>query len=164
MRRLKWYEKTLLYLISITCLGVSVTTLLIWKSRTQEPLDWQDLTRLPVAETPPAAISSESDPSDPTHIEPFACRGYSKYALEKLEQILRQDHDYTNVRSQQNQLQAVAITPTLGFHDDLIFQARTDPERIEIYSSSRVGIGDMGANRKRIEELRETLRELILVK
>lgn len=142
---------------------VVVTTLLIWKSRGTDPLEWSDFTRLPEVRTPPPCVSSEIDPSDPAYIEAFICRGNSEYAIEKIAQILKQDPGFRNVRLEENQVQAVAVTPWLGFHDDLIFQGRTDPHRVEIYSTSRVGVEDFGANRKRLEEMRELLRRLYVV-
>jgi len=163
-RKLRWQERLLLYLILAICVTTVTVTLLIWKSRTVDPLEWSDVTQLPEAKAPPACVSSESDPADPTYIEPFICRGNSEYALEKIHQILRQDSGYRYVRLDEFQVQAVAVTPLLGFHDDLVFQRRSDPERIEVYSSSRVGIGDMGANRERLEELRELLRRIYVLK
>lgn len=139
-------------------------TVLIWKSRAADPLEWADLTQLPEIVTPPPAVSSEADPESPAYIEPYLCRGHAKYAIEKIHQILRQDRGYRYVRLEENQVSAVAVTPLFGFHDDLVFQARNDPERVEIYSASRVGIEDFGANRKRLEEMREILRSIRVVK
>lgn len=52
-------------------------------------------------------------------------------------------------------LQVVAKTPLLRFRDDV--QLRFDEQAgvIQVRSSSRLGISDMGANRSRVEYLRE---------
>ncbi|MGB1142026.1 MAG: DUF1499 domain-containing protein [Halioglobus sp.] len=55
-------------------------------------------------------------------------------------------------------VQAVATTPVMRFRDDV--QLRFDEEAglIHVRSSSRLGIGDMGANRSRVEGLRDQVR------
>ena len=54
-------------------------------------------------------------------------------------------------------LQAVAVTPTMRYRDDVQFLYDPATSSIAIRSSSRLGIGDMGANRKRVEALRELI-------
>ena len=56
-----------------------------------------------------------------------------------------------------NFLQAVAVTPTMRYRDDVQFLYDPAASSIAIRSSSRLGIGDMGANRKRVEALRELI-------
>ena len=56
-----------------------------------------------------------------------------------------------------NFLQAVAVTPTMRYRDDVQFLYDPATSSIAIRSSSRLGIGDMGANRKRVEALRELI-------
>lgn len=50
-------------------------------------------------------------------------------------------------------LEAVATTPLFHFHDDVVIQVRPDGNMsmVEMRSKSRVGIGDIGQNYKRIE-------------
>ena len=57
-------------------------------------------------------------------------------------------------------LQAVAITPTMRFRDDVQLLFQPNAQTIQVRSSSRLGIGDMGANRKRVESLRSTLNAM----
>ena len=45
----------------------------------------------------------------------------------------------------------------MGFVDDLELQLRAPEGIIAVRSASRLGYGDMGVNRKRIEDLRSTL-------
>ncbi|MFB9900992.1 DUF1499 domain-containing protein [Cerasicoccus arenae] len=164
VRPLTFLERTLLYLFGIICLAAIIVTLLVWKSRSTPQLEWADLGNLPTIEDHALGVSSEVSPDDPAYIEPLLCRGHANYALEKIEEILSTDKAFLNVRRNETQLQAIAISPWLGLQDDILFQARTDPERLEIYAASRAGPMDLGANRKRIEELRELLRQLHVVK
>jgi fatty-acyl-CoA synthase len=57
-------------------------------------------------------------------------------------------------------LEAVATTPLYGFKDDVAVRIRPAPEgsRIDIRSTSRVAIGDLGLNCRRVSELAAALR------
>ena len=54
-------------------------------------------------------------------------------------------------------VQAVVTTPMMRFRDDvqLLYNPQTDV--IQVRSSSRLGISDMGTNRRRVESLRSHL-------
>lgn len=56
-----------------------------------------------------------------------------------------------------NFLHVVVTTPTLRFKDDLQLLFINQQQLIQVRSSSRLGIGDMGVNAKRIEALRQQL-------
>ncbi len=56
-------------------------------------------------------------------------------------------------------LHAECSSAIFGFVDDLELQLRTDQGLIAVRSSSRVGYGDMGVNRRRVEELHARLVE-----
>jgi uncharacterized protein (DUF1499 family) len=45
-----------------------------------------------------------------------------------------------------------------GFVDDVEFYLRPEEQTIGVRSASRVGYSDLGANRKRVESIREALR------
>ncbi len=77
-----------------------------------------------------------------------------------LKRWIGEQPDWTIVEQQENFLQCVAVTPLMGFRDDvqLLFQA--DTGLIQVRSSSRLGISDMGANRKRVQLLRQQLQAL----
>lgn len=73
--------------------------------------------------------------------------------------IASQDH-FSVVKQQPNFMHFVAYTPTLRFRDDVQLLFRPQLGVIQLRSSSRLGISDMGANRKRIETLRQRLASL----
>ena len=56
-----------------------------------------------------------------------------------------------------NYLHAVATTRIMRFKDDLEFLLDRDAGTIGVRSASRVGYSDLGANRDRVESLRQTL-------
>ena len=56
-----------------------------------------------------------------------------------------------------NYIWAVYTTPLMRFNDDVEFHFAA-PGIIQIRSESRIGYSDMGANRKRIEKLRQDMQ------
>jgi uncharacterized protein (DUF1499 family) len=54
-------------------------------------------------------------------------------------------------------LHAECTTPLMRYVDDLELQLRAEEGVVAVRSASRVGYGDMGANRDRIEDLRAAL-------
>ncbi|HEX7955091.1 MAG TPA: DUF1499 domain-containing protein [Burkholderiales bacterium] len=53
-----------------------------------------------------------------------------------------------------NFLQAVVTTPTMKFRDDVQLLFVADAGLIQVYSSSRLGISDLGTNARRVAMLR----------
>jgi uncharacterized protein (DUF1499 family) len=59
-------------------------------------------------------------------------------------------------------IEAMDTTWYFGFKDDVVIRVRPDPRgsRVDIRSASRVGVGDVGANARRIREYMAQLRRL----
>lgn len=75
-------------------------------------------------------------------------------ALEQLATLLTEDPRTTLVARGDTWLHATSRTRWLGFVDDVVVLVRPEAGRIEVRSASRVGHGDLGVNRARIESLR----------
>ena len=56
-----------------------------------------------------------------------------------------------------NFMQAIVNTPMMRFRDDIQLLFLPDDQVIQVRSSSRIGISDLGTNAKRIETLRDEL-------
>lgn len=56
-------------------------------------------------------------------------------------------------------IQAVVTTPGLKFRDDVQLLFLHESRLIHVYSSSRLGISDLGTNARRVEKLRTRLAE-----
>jgi uncharacterized protein (DUF1499 family) len=54
-------------------------------------------------------------------------------------------------------LQAIVETPTMKFRDDIQLLFLPDEQLIQVRSSSRLGLSDMGTNARRVETLREQI-------
>ena len=68
--------------------------------------------------------------------------------------IARQ-HDWEIVSDEGNFLQAVVKTPLMRFRDDVQLLFVPAAQLIQVRSSSRLGISDLGTNARRVETLRE---------
>ena len=114
--------------------------------------------RLAPCPSSPNCVSSDADPSDSTHYvaplvlaeapeKAWAAAGDAVLSLPRTE-IIQQNDDY---------LYAECTSAMMGFVDDLELQLRAPDGIIAVRSASRIGYGDMGVNRARVEELRQKL-------
>ena len=72
-----------------------------------------------------------------------------------INQILREMPGVTFVTVNPDYIHAEFRSPFWGFVDDVEFQFDVENAAIHFRSASRLGYGDMGANRKRMETIRE---------
>lgn len=70
---------------------------------------------------------------------------------------LGQQPDWQIVSDAGNFMQLTATTPTVGFTDDVQLLFMPSLQLIQVRSSSRLGISDLGTNKKRVEALRQQL-------
>jgi uncharacterized protein (DUF1499 family) len=68
--------------------------------------------------------------------------------------------DWEMVTDDGNFIQAIVKTPLMRFQDDVQLHFYPDIELIQLRSSSRLGISDLGTNYRRIEALREVLNPI----
>ena len=73
---------------------------------------------------------------------------------QQLKTWIAQQPDWEIVVDDSHFIQAVARTPLMRFRDDVQLQFKPKAGLIHVRSSSRLGISDLGANRKRVEVLR----------
>ncbi len=109
----------------------------------------------------PNCVSSSADPNSSFYIEPLKAENIEVLwdDLMMLVQDLSKDQKQFEVKTEQpDYIHMIAISKIFGFVDDVEFHLLADQGLIEMRSQSRVGYGDLGANRKRLEKIRSTLR------
>jgi uncharacterized protein (DUF1499 family) len=99
-----------------------------------------------------------SDAQGERAIAPFQIVGAPELAWQALERQLERTERVKIVASEPGYLHAEFTTKLLRFTDDVEFELRPQQGIIAVRSASRVGHYDFGANRKRLEQLREDLR------
>jgi uncharacterized protein (DUF1499 family) len=104
----------------------------------------------------PNCVSSLS--SDPRHrVAPIVYTGSPAEAREKLLGVIR-SLPRTTIRSKEGPCLQVEFTSALfRFVDDVEFCFDEAEKLIHVRSASRVGYWDLGANRRRVEEIRRML-------
>lgn len=108
---------------------------------------------LPPCPAKPNCVSSQA--SDKHHIEPFKVTGDARLAFEKLQKLLIQRTD-TKLISSDNSTIRVEFRTLLGFVDEGLFVLDSANNLIHVRSAARLGYWDMGKNRSRMEEIRQS--------
>jgi uncharacterized protein (DUF1499 family) len=102
----------------------------------------------------PNCVSSLSD--DKEHfIAPLTYEGSMAEAAARLLSVLEQMKGAKIVSRTDTTIHAEFTSTVFGFVDDVDFRFDTADRRIDLRSASRVGYTDFGANRRRIEEIRQ---------
>ncbi len=142
--------KMVIFLIALVCLLCGFFYYQGVRSGKQAPLVWSAGV-IPVCGEKPNCVCSLQDPLDEHYIEPIALGDHDvadvTAAIESIGgEIIT--HDGVTI-------QAIFSSGIFRFVDDLLVQV--DGGKLNVRSSSRVGHSDFGANRKRVEQLRQAL-------
>jgi len=106
----------------------------------------------------PNCVSSDADPEDATHhVAPLVLAAEPEAAWRAAETAVAGLPRSEIVAHRPDYLWAECTSALMGFVDDLELHLRADEGIIAVRSASRVGYGDIGVNRSRVEELRRTL-------
>ena len=76
---------------------------------------------------------------------------------QQLKAWIRQQPDWEVIVDENDFMQAVVKTPTLGFRDDVQLLFLPAQQIIHVRSASRLGLSDLGTNARRVDTLREQL-------
>lgn len=90
-------------------------------------------------------------------IAPLALRGDGPETIAKLKAVVLQMPGAKVVKSEPDYLYAQFTTPLMKFVDDVEFWYDPAAQVIQVRSASRIGKGDRGLNRKRVEAVRAAL-------
>jgi uncharacterized protein (DUF1499 family) len=122
-----------------------------------------DQGRLRPCPASPNCVSSFAE--DATHrIAPLAIVGSPTAAWQGLVALLEEGPRIEIVTDDGSYLHAVFTSRIMRYRDDVEFLLLSDEGEIAVRSASRVGYGDMGANRARVEGIRRRLAERGLVR
>lgn len=104
--------------------------------------------------TPNSVVSEGIDATHSAYVAPIAFTGDPRAALAKLGGVLQALDRVAIIKVEETYLYAEFRSKTLGYVDD--FEARVDPAAsvIHVRSASRLGYGDKGFNRARVETIR----------
>jgi len=106
----------------------------------------------PCPDSPNCVSSFETSPSH--SVAPLGYKGSKADAYQKLLFILQTAKRVKIVTSEENYIHAEFTSRIFRFVDDVEFYFDEKEPVIHVRSASRVGYSDLGANRKRVEEIR----------
>ncbi len=92
-----------------------------------------------------------------SQIAPLALRGDGPATIARIRSVVQVMPGAKIVKSDADYLYAQFTTPLMKFVDDAEFWYDPAAQAIQVRSASRIGSGDMGVNRKRIEAVRAAL-------
>lgn len=147
-------------MLAVVVAGLAAGRLGWLQGRAPEDLGWRN-GRLKPPSTTPNSVSSQADlyPGHPrrteARIEPLAYRGDPAAAMRRLAKLVAGLPGAQVRQSEPGYLYATFTTPLMHFVDDVEFALDpTQPGVIQVRSASRLGHGDWGLNRRRIEDIR----------
>jgi uncharacterized protein (DUF1499 family) len=100
-----------------------------------------------------------SDALDELHrVEPYRLKVAPEQAWRGLRDIVEAQERVTVMSADDTYLHVEVRSAIFRFVDDVEFQLRGQDGIIAVRSAARIGHGDMGVNRQRVETIREALR------
>lgn len=132
-------------------LSWAVLVLPSWKRPTLGPVE-EKLQRCP--ETP-NCVCSEGETGEHA-IEPLVFTDSADQAWTRLISVVEATPNTRIVTREAEYLRVEFVTPLMRYVDDVEF--RLTPAAIHVRSASRVGRSDLGANRQRVETLRQAFQ------
>lgn len=103
----------------------------------------------------PNCVSSQADPSDKVHwIAPLPLHGDRATAIDRLIALIGQTPRTALVEHTDAYASFTFTTRLIRYVDDVELLVHPTEARVDVRSASRVGWGDLGTNRRRVEQLR----------
>ena len=156
---LKWL---LIVVASLAVLGVLAGQFGLLHGRAPQDLGVHE-GKLKAPANTPNSVSSQADlwPGHPrqafARIAPLALAGSGPATIARLKNIVIGTPGARVVTADEDYIRAEFTTPLMRFTDDLELWFDRKAGVVQVRSASRLGEGDMGANRARVEALRARL-------
>jgi len=110
--------------------------------------------------TSPNCVVSQN--ADETHyIQPITYEVDRQNAKETLLKVLSVVPETTIIENTDNYIRTESRSKIMGFVDDAEFYFPEDKKEIEMRSASRLGESDLGVNRRRLEQIRLAMADLM---
>lgn len=108
----------------------------------------------------PNCVSSLTPQTDSHFVTPFFVKTHPKNAMQALKKVLTQMPRTTIVKQDANYIHATVKSRLLGFVDDveITLVKKANKHVMQVRSASRLGYSDFGVNKKRIENIRQALK------
>jgi len=152
-------KKRMLYLTATLVALSPVIALAVLSALASKPKNLgENNGRLAPCPNSPNCVSTQNADSQHT-IEAIVFDGSPEDAIRKLKAVLAVIPRMQIVTETENYLHAEATSLIFRFRDDVEFYIDRQANVIHFRSASRVGNSDLGANRKRMEEIRKAFKQ-----
>jgi len=103
----------------------------------------------------PNCVSSQSEDSE------HAIKPLPYTSIADLKKVVEQMERTTIIEETENYLYAEFKSRLMGFVDDVEFHKDEVNQVVQVRSASRLGKSDLGVNRKRVESIRQQLKDVV---
>jgi len=154
MRR-KFLIRGSIGLITLLCLGFAVVYIIAQRATAPVPLGVTNGRLAPCPPTPNCVSTYSTSPEHAMDSVPFS--GDVDKTKDALLEVVNRYPRTTVLQNDSNYLHVLFRTPVMGFPDDVEFYLDEATQQIHFRSASRLGRGDLGVNRARMEQIRADL-------
>ena len=146
--------KVIIALLVLGVGGIVILRLNSWGTKPRPTFDPATGRFAPCPDSP-NCVSTQASASDQEHYSaPLPFSGSAEQAKGQLLATLQTLPRLQVITEAGNYLHGEARTPLMGYVDDVEFYIDSASQTIQFRSASRIGRGDLGANRRRMEEIR----------
>ena len=145
----------LIKLVSVVVLVVGAWAMMSFFSRKPSNLGVID-GRLAECPASPNCVSTQAADAD-HRMEPIPFAGSPDETMQRIEAVIAEMTQTKIVTTEGNYLHAEFRSAIFRFVDDVEFLIDPESQLVHFRSASRVGHSDLGVNRRRMEEIRETI-------
>ncbi len=159
---LKWLLIALAVLVTLVLLALLAGQLGLLQGKPPASLGVREGRLKPPSKTPnsvtsQAALYPDHPMRDAARIEPLPLKGDGPSTLARIGRIVEGMRGAQVLKSEPDYLYAQFTTPLMKYVDDTEFWFDPAASVIQVRSASRVGHGDRGLNRARVEAIRSQL-------
>lgn len=142
--------------------GMAITSQIHGKAGFDKPALGVVDGKLATCPASPNCVSTQADPSDKVHyIEPIRYTTTRQQAKDAILESILEIKKVTIITNTDDYIYAEFRTPLMNFTDDVEFYFPDNEPVIHFRSASRIGYGDMGTNRKRMEDVRKRFMQKV---
>ncbi|ACB34222.1 protein of unknown function DUF1499 [Leptothrix cholodnii SP-6] len=157
-----WVVRLIMLGVGLTLLVLLAAQLGLFQGQAPGDLGVRDGRLKPPSRTP-NSVSSQADlyPEHPqlayARIEPLPMPGDARQTMARLQGVVGAMRGARIVEQKDDYLYARFTTPLMRYVDDVEFWLDPVAQVVQVRSASRLGHGDLGLNRKRVEQIRAAL-------
>ena len=151
--RMKRSKKVILSLAIVAALPLVGLVMMSWFAKAPDDLGVTD-GRLTDCPSSPNCVGSQAS-AESHRMAPLTFTGDAAAAKERLREAIRSMPRSKIVEESERYLRVEFTTAILRFVDDVEFLIQPETNEIHFRSASRIGQSDLGANRKRMQAVRE---------